>query len=237
MVVTGRSGAGKTTLLRSLAQMWPYTTGSVPRPVEDHETMFLSQMPYVPLGDLRTVVSYPSESGRIDDRDLQAALSKVALTHLSSRLNEEADWAKVLSPGEQQRIAFARILLTRPKVVFLDESTSALDEGLEYVVYDLHPHRTAPTPSWSASATGRPSTGITSSTSNCSVTVPGGSAGSRATNRHRSDGIAEMLGASRKVNFYGLVDRRVSSDGDVSSRRWTGRTSSRSRCCGRPRPG
>lgn len=137
MVVTGRSGTGKTTLLRSLAQMWPYTTGSVTRPVDGHETMFLSQLPYVPLGDLRTVVSYPSESGRIDDKDLQVVLSKVALTHLNSRLNEEADWAKVLSPGEQQRIAFARILLTRPRVVFLDEATSALDEGLEYVVYDL----------------------------------------------------------------------------------------------------
>jgi putative ATP-binding cassette transporter len=61
----------------------------------------------------------------------------VSLKHLSARLNEEEDWAKVLSPGEQQRVAFARILLTRPKVVFLDEATSALDEGLEYAVYDL----------------------------------------------------------------------------------------------------
>ena len=137
MVVTGRSGTGKTTLLRSLAQMWPYTTGSVSRPLDDHDTMFLSQLPYVPLGDLRTVLSYPSKSGDISDEDLQRTLSKVALTHLTTRLNEEEDWAKVLSPGEQQRVAFARILLTRPKVVFLDEATSALDEGLEYAVYDL----------------------------------------------------------------------------------------------------
>lgn len=137
MVVTGRSGTGKTTLLRCLAQMWPYTSGSVTRPVDGHETMFLSQLPYVPLGDLRTVVSYPAKSGDISDDDLQRALSKVALSHLNSRLNEEEDWAKVLSPGEQQRVAFARILLTRPKVVFLDEATSALDEGLEYAVYDL----------------------------------------------------------------------------------------------------
>ncbi len=137
MVVTGRSGAGKTTLLRSIAQMWPYTTGSVIRPLDGHETMFLSQLPYVPLGDLRTVVSYPAKSGEIPDDELRRALSKVALTHLNSRLNEEEDWAKVLSPGEQQRVAFARILLTKPKVVFLDEATSALDEGLEYAVYDL----------------------------------------------------------------------------------------------------
>ena len=137
MVVTGRSGTGKTTLLRSLAQMWPYTSGTVQRPVTGHETMFLSQMPYVPLGDLRTVVSYPAKSGEISDEDLQQVLSKVALPHLANRLNVEEDWAKVLSPGEQQRVAFARILLTRPKVALLDEATSALDEGLERVVYDL----------------------------------------------------------------------------------------------------
>ena len=137
LVVTGRSGSGKTTLLRSIARMWPYTSGTVRRPVEEHETMFLSQMPYVPLGDLRTVVSYPAKSGDIPDREIQVALTKVALGHLISRLNEEEDWAKVLSPGEQQRVAFARILLTRPKAVFLDEATSALDEGLEYVVYGL----------------------------------------------------------------------------------------------------
>ena len=137
LAVTGRSGSGKTTLLRSLAQMWPYTSGTLRRPMEGHETMFLSQMPYVPLGDLRTVVSYPAECFDIPDDVLERTLSKVALTHLTARLNDEADWAKVLSPGEQQRVAFARILLTRPKVVFLDEATSALDEGLEYAVYDL----------------------------------------------------------------------------------------------------
>jgi putative ATP-binding cassette transporter len=131
LVITGASGAGKTTLLRSLAQMWPYTSGTVRRPIDEHQTMFLSQLPYVPLGDLRTVVSYPAKSGQIGDEEIQSVLTKVALPHLTSRLNEEEDWAKVLSPGEQQRIAFARILLTKPKVAFLDEATSALDEGLE----------------------------------------------------------------------------------------------------------
>nr|MCH9708507.1 ATP-binding cassette domain-containing protein [Actinomycetes bacterium] len=91
----------------------------------------------VPLGDLRTVVTYPNESGAITDEDLRAVLNEVALPHLIDRLGEEQDWAKVLSPGEQQRIAFARILLTKPQAVFLDESTSALDEGLELMLYRL----------------------------------------------------------------------------------------------------
>ena len=128
LVVKGQSGSGKTTLLRSLAELWPFTSGTLTRPCGPNETLFLSQMPYVPLGDLRAVVSYPCEEG---------TLGLVALPHLVNRLEEVQDWAKVLSPGEQQRIAFARILLTKPKAVFLDESTSALDEGLEMQVYQL----------------------------------------------------------------------------------------------------
>ncbi len=137
LVITGRSGAGKTTLLRSLAQLWPYASGTLRRPGGDNETMFLSQLPYVPLGTLRDVVCYPNSSADIADDTLRDTLNKVALGHLYDRLDEEQDWAKVLSPGEQQRIAFARILLTKPRAVFLDESTSALDEGLEFALYQL----------------------------------------------------------------------------------------------------
>ncbi|OSC29357.1 multidrug ABC transporter ATP-binding protein [Mycobacterium vulneris] len=137
LVITGRSGAGKTTLLRSLAELWPYASGTLCRPDGDNATMFLSQLPYVPLGTLRTVVCYPNSPDNISDSQLRDVLTKVALAPLTNRLDEDQDWAKVLSPGEQQRVAFARILLTKPKAVFLDEATSALDEGLEFALYQL----------------------------------------------------------------------------------------------------
>jgi vitamin B12/bleomycin/antimicrobial peptide transport system ATP-binding/permease protein len=137
LVITGQSGAGKTTLLRSLAELWPYASGTLRCPEGDNATMFLSQLPYVPLGSLRTVVCYPSPPTDVSDESLQSTLTKVALAPLIDRLDEERDWAKVLSPGEQQRVAFARILLNKPKAVFLDESTSALDEGLEHALYQL----------------------------------------------------------------------------------------------------
>jgi vitamin B12/bleomycin/antimicrobial peptide transport system ATP-binding/permease protein len=137
LVITGRSGAGKTTLLRSLAELWPYASGTLCRPEGDNATMFLSQLPYVPLGSLRGVVCYPNAPDNVSDDELRDVLTKVALAPLIGRIDEEQDWAKVLSPGEQQRVAFARILLTKPKAVFLDEATSALDEGLEFALYQL----------------------------------------------------------------------------------------------------
>ena len=94
-------------------------------------------MPYIPLGILRVAVAYPATVAEVDDSQIAAALEKVMLGHLVSRLDELQDWSKILSPGEQQRIAFARILLLRPAAVFLDEATSAVDEGLEYTLYNL----------------------------------------------------------------------------------------------------
>jgi putative ATP-binding cassette transporter len=134
LVITGRSGTGKTTLLRSLAQMWPYASGTVRYPTAEG-AMFLPQLPYAPLGNLRTVVCYPVTADAFADNEIRAALDSVALGHLGSRLDEPADWSKVLSPGEQQRVAFARVLLNAPRAVFLDESTSALDEGQEFALY------------------------------------------------------------------------------------------------------
>ena len=137
LMITGSSGAGKTTLLRSIARLWPYASGTVRQPGGDHDAIFLSQVPYLPLGDLRSVLCYPDDAADIPDELLIAALDEVSLGHLGTRLNEDIDWSKTLSPGEQQRVAFARVLVQEPAVIFLDESTSALDEGQEFTLYRL----------------------------------------------------------------------------------------------------
>ncbi|MBP6562796.1 MAG: ABC transporter ATP-binding protein/permease, partial [Neisseriaceae bacterium] len=135
VLIRGPSGSGKTTLLRALAGLWPHAQGRVCRPL-GHEALFLSQRPYLPLGDLRSAIAYPSQAA-ISDARLTAALSLVSLGHLGVRLDEVADWGHILSIGEQQRVAFARVLYNQPSIVFLDEATSATDEGLEHALYTL----------------------------------------------------------------------------------------------------
>ncbi len=100
-------------------------------------SLFLSQQPYVPLGTLRTALAYPEPPEVIDDERAREMLRKVQLAHLVDHLDDEVDWSRRLSPGEQQRLGFARILISRPQVVFLDEATSAVDEGLEHMLYEL----------------------------------------------------------------------------------------------------
>lgn len=136
LLIKGPSGSGKTTLLRALAGLWPYAQGHVRRP-EGTAALFLSQRPYLPLGDLRSAVAYPGQALPPDDARLVDALRLVNLGHLSHRLDEVADWSRILSIGEQQRVAFARVLFNRPAIVFLDEATSATDEGLEHMLYGL----------------------------------------------------------------------------------------------------
>ncbi|WP_084352497.1 ABC transporter ATP-binding protein/permease [Millisia brevis] len=137
VVVKGASGSGKTTLLRGLSGMWPFADGHFGRPPDADGTLFVSQTPYLPLGSLRSAVVYPADPAGFGDADLRTALVRVQLGHLAERLDQEADWAKILSPGEQQRVAFARVILLRPSAVFLDEATSAIDEGLEHWLYSL----------------------------------------------------------------------------------------------------
>ncbi|GAA4801408.1 ABC transporter ATP-binding protein/permease [Actinomycetospora chlora] len=136
LLVTGRSGYGKTTLLRSLADLWPFAEGDVARPLGPR-AVFLSQQPYVPLGTLRTALAYPQAPEEVDDERAAEVLRSVALGQLADRLDDERVWWRELSPGEQQRLGFGRLLLARPDVVFLDEATAALDEGLEHELYTL----------------------------------------------------------------------------------------------------
>ena len=178
MVITGPSGAGKTTLLRGLAELWPYVNGAWSRPAATNMTMFVPQLPYVPLGDLRAAVSYPARACDVHDRRLREVLDQVQLSHLHDRLDEKRDWAHVLSPGEQQRIAFARIVLTRPKAVFLDEATSALDQVDEAALYGLI-RRELPDTVVVTSAIGTRSTNTTTVSWRCSVAALGGSTAPR----------------------------------------------------------
>ncbi len=135
LLVTGASGCGKSTLLRTLAGLWPYGTGRVLVP-EGARVLFLPQKPYLPLGSLRRALSYPSSHGGSDE-ELSAVLQKVGLSKLLGCLDDMEDWSRILSLGEQQRLAFARILLVRPDWVFLDEATSALDEPSETSLYEM----------------------------------------------------------------------------------------------------
>lgn len=130
----GPSGCGKSTLLKTLAGIWPYASGQVCLPAA-RRVRFLSQRPYLPLGSLRAVLCYPAEAGAIDDRRLAGMLHEVGLAHFSDRLDRCESWAHVMSLGEQQRIALARVLLDPPDVLCLDEASSALDEDMEQRLY------------------------------------------------------------------------------------------------------
>lgn len=137
VLVTGASGSGKSTLLRTLAGIWPYGSGRVTLP-EGSRVLFLPQRPYLPLGTLRQALAYPQTAAAAGSQQaMEAALHDVGLGRLASRLDQTDDWSRILSLGEQQRLAFARVLLVKPQWVFLDEATSALDEPREQEMYRL----------------------------------------------------------------------------------------------------
>jgi putative ATP-binding cassette transporter len=136
VLVTGTSGSGKSTLFRALAGIWPFGSGRVSVPA-GKQALFLPQRPYLPLGTLRRSLTYPSIEGTFDDAALQAVLSDVGLAHLMPRLDEADAWERVLSGGEQQRLAIARALLHRPAWLFLDEATASLDPASERQLYSL----------------------------------------------------------------------------------------------------
>jgi putative ATP-binding cassette transporter len=134
LLVRGRSGVGKTTLLRAVAGLWPFVSGKVIRP-EGDTALFLPQEPYLPLGSLRAALYYPAAPR--DGDEAAAILRDCLLAKLIPRLDDEDDWTRILSPGEQQRLAIGRVLLAQPQMVFMDEASSAMDESLEHAMYTL----------------------------------------------------------------------------------------------------
>ncbi|SQG00389.1 ABC transporter ATP-binding protein [Paucimonas lemoignei] len=133
VMLSGRSGSGKSTLLRALGGLWQDGKGHIRLPAERY--LFLPQSPYLPIGTLREALSYPQGVETYPAERFAEVLETCRLSHLTSRLDESNHWQRMLSPGEQQRLAFARALLFEPQWLFMDEATSAMDEEDEEQLY------------------------------------------------------------------------------------------------------
>ncbi|MEM8720421.1 MAG: ABC transporter ATP-binding protein/permease [Cyanobacteria bacterium P01_G01_bin.39] len=139
LAIVGESGAGKSSLLRAIAGLWNQGSGRIVRPSSD-SMLFLPQKPYMILGTLRQQLLYPHTDSNVADEVLYQTLQQVNLADLPDKvggLDVELSWSDVLSLGEQQRLAFARLLLSQPNYAILDEATSALDVQNEKRLYEL----------------------------------------------------------------------------------------------------
>lgn len=136
VVLQGPSGSGKTTLFRVLAGLWPFGKGRIRVP-DRARVLFLPQRPYLPIGTLKETLTYPDRPDMHDDAACREVLVAAGFERLVDRLGDSENWAFALSPGEQQRLAFARALLLEPDWLFMDEASSALDERTEAHLYEL----------------------------------------------------------------------------------------------------
>ncbi len=139
ILVVGPSGSGKTSLLRMISGLWQPLNGKIEKP-NAGELLFIPQKPYMLLGSLREQLCYPAEENKFRDDQLKAVLDQVNLQTLLDRypdLDVKQDWPRILSLGEQQRLAFGRLLLNAPRFAVLDEATSALDVKTEKHLYKL----------------------------------------------------------------------------------------------------
>jgi vitamin B12/bleomycin/antimicrobial peptide transport system ATP-binding/permease protein len=127
VLVKGDADAGKCTLVHAMAGLWPWGSGEILRP-EGARIAFMPQRPYFPIGTLRTALLYPRDKQVIADERIQEILTRCGLDQLIPRLDEAHQWNSLLSSGEQQRLAFARVLLDPPDILIMDEPTSSLDE-------------------------------------------------------------------------------------------------------------
>ncbi|KVW35503.1 ABC transporter ATP-binding protein/permease [Burkholderia ubonensis] len=139
-LVIGKSGSGKSTFMRALAGLWPFGDGAIDAPVSAR-MMFVPQTSYLPIGTLKAALTYPATADAYSDDACRDALRACRLEEYVDRLGETAHWTRVLSPGEQQRLAGARVLLHKPDFLFLDEATSALDADNEARLYHLFNER------------------------------------------------------------------------------------------------
>ncbi|HTH94717.1 MAG TPA: ABC transporter ATP-binding protein/permease [Rhodocyclaceae bacterium] len=136
ILIAGPSGCGKSTLIRAIAGVWPYGAGTIEIP-QQWKLLFLPQKSYLPIATLRAAIAYPAAEHAYTDLAIRHYLDLCRLPHLKHMLDHVDNWSQRFSPGEQQRLAFARALLTRPTALFLDEASSALDTETEEHVYQL----------------------------------------------------------------------------------------------------
>jgi len=135
-VIKGESGLGKSTFIRTIAGVWPYASGEVIFPSKQ-KFMYLPQKPYMPMGTLKEAILFPDKKHPEFEAQVEDVMNACHLEAFIKRLDDMDNWAETLSPGEQQRVSFARVLLHKPDWVFLDESTSMLDSENETRLYHL----------------------------------------------------------------------------------------------------